>query len=89
MFSPSPIIVVHRETRLEGMLNRWGTRGQAKFLLQRAAAVERARQAERAGAPVGRAERSRIGTRHGRRLQRAGRRRRSLPHSPGYLGDAR
>jgi hypothetical protein len=53
MFSPSPIIVVHRETRLEGMLNRWGTRGQAKFLIQRAAAVERARQAERAGAPVG------------------------------------
>jgi hypothetical protein len=51
MFSPSPIVVVHRETRLEGVLRRWGTRGQAKFLIGQAAAVERARQAERAGVP--------------------------------------
>jgi hypothetical protein len=46
MFSPSPIVVVHRETRLEGVLRRWGTRGQAKFLIRQAAAVELARQAE-------------------------------------------
>jgi hypothetical protein len=50
MFAPSPIIVVHRETRLEGMLRRAGTRGQAKFLIRQAAAVERARQAEKVGA---------------------------------------
>ena len=52
MFSPSPIIIVHRETRLEGVLRRWGTRGQAKFVIRQAAAVERARQAESTGAPV-------------------------------------
>jgi hypothetical protein len=52
MFSPSPIIIVHRETRLEGMLRRWGTRGQAKFLIRKAAAAERARQEERTGAPI-------------------------------------
>src|SRR5271163_348754 len=52
MFSPSPIIIVHRETRLEGMLRRWGTRGQARFLIRQAAAIEDARQAERAGAPI-------------------------------------
>jgi NAD kinase len=52
MFSPSPIIIVHRETRLEGMLRRWGTRGQAKFVIRQAAAMERARQAEKTDAPV-------------------------------------
>jgi hypothetical protein len=52
MFSPSPIIIVHRETRLEGMLRRWGTRGQAKFRMTQAAAVENARQAERTGSPT-------------------------------------
>ena len=52
MFSPSPIIIVHRETRLEGVLRRWGTRGQAKFVIRQAAAMERARQAESTGAPV-------------------------------------
>jgi len=51
MFSPSPIIIVHRETRLEGILQRWGTRGQAKFLMRQAALVEGARQAERTGVP--------------------------------------
>jgi hypothetical protein len=52
MFSPSPIIIVHRETRLEGVLRRWGTRGQAKFVIRQAAAMERARQAEHTGLPV-------------------------------------
>jgi hypothetical protein len=51
MFSPSPIVVVHRETRLEGVLRRWGTRGQAKFLIRQAALVEAARQAERIDSP--------------------------------------
>jgi hypothetical protein len=51
MFAPSPIIIVHRETRLEGMLRRWGTRGQARFRIRQAAALESARQAERAAAP--------------------------------------
>jgi hypothetical protein len=45
MFSPSPIIIVHRETQLEGVLRRWGTRGQAKFVIRQAAAMERARRA--------------------------------------------
>jgi hypothetical protein len=52
MFSPNPIVIVHRETRLEGVLRRWGTRGQAKFLISQAAAAENARQAERAGVPI-------------------------------------
>jgi hypothetical protein len=52
MFSPSPIIIVHRETRLEGVLRRWGTRGQARFVIRQAAAMERARQAASTGAPV-------------------------------------
>jgi hypothetical protein len=52
MYSPSPIVIVHRETRLEGMLRRWGTRGQARFLMRQAAVVESARQAERSGAPT-------------------------------------
>jgi len=52
MFSPSPIVIIHRETRLEGMLRRWGTRGQAKFVIRQAAAVERARLAERTRAPI-------------------------------------
>jgi hypothetical protein len=52
MFSPSPIIIVHRETRLEGMLRRWGTRGQAQFVIRQAAVMERARQAEKTDTPV-------------------------------------
>jgi NAD kinase len=52
MYSPSPIVIVHRETRLEGVLRRWGTRGQAKFVIRQAAARERARQAERTEAPA-------------------------------------
>ena len=52
MFSPSPIIIVHRETRLEGVLRRWGTRGQARFVIRQAAVVESARQAQQTGASV-------------------------------------
>jgi hypothetical protein len=52
MFSPSPIIIVHRETRLEGVLRRWGTRGQAKFVIRQAALMEQAREAEHTGLPV-------------------------------------
>jgi NAD kinase len=37
------IVVVTRQTRMEGLLQRWATRGQAKFMFRQAKAVERAR----------------------------------------------
>lgn len=37
------IAVVTRETRLEGMLKRWSTRGQARFVLRKARSLEAAR----------------------------------------------
>lgn len=37
------IVVVTRQTRMEGLLQRWATRGQARFMFKQAKAVERAR----------------------------------------------
>ena len=37
------IIVVTRQTRMEGLLARWATRGQARFMFKQAKAVARAR----------------------------------------------
>lgn len=37
------IIVVMRQTRMEGLLARWATRGQARFMFKQAKAVARAR----------------------------------------------
>jgi hypothetical protein len=40
LYNPQPrIAVVTRETRLEGLLQRWATRGQAKYVFRRARAV--------------------------------------------------
>lgn len=42
----SSIVVVTRPTRLEGLRARWGTKKQAKFVLQRAHAIEEERAAK-------------------------------------------
>jgi len=42
------IAVVTRKTRLQGVLARWATRGQARFMLAQAAVHERVRQGRRA-----------------------------------------
>lgn len=42
----SGIAVVTRKTRLKGLLSRWATRGQAKFMLAQAVVHERARQGQ-------------------------------------------
>ena len=40
------IVIVTRKTRLRGVLSRWATRGQAKFMLAQAVVHERARQGQ-------------------------------------------
>lgn len=40
------IVIVTRETRLAGLLQRWGTRGQAKFVHQRARAAAKVQAGE-------------------------------------------
>ncbi len=43
MFVPSPIILIHRDTPLENLLRRWSTRGRARFVMNQASEIERAR----------------------------------------------
>ncbi|HEX5105429.1 MAG TPA: hypothetical protein VFV87_16535, partial [Pirellulaceae bacterium] len=47
------IAIVTSPTRLEGLRRRWGTLGQAKFLLKQAHVHERARRAGNAEAQQG------------------------------------
>ena len=48
MFDPRPgIAVITRKTRLQGLLGRWATRGQAKFRLKQSRMQEQARTRQR------------------------------------------
>src|SRR5262245_14984918 len=46
MYAPPGIAIVTAPTRLEGLRRRWGTLGQAKFLLRHAHAHEQARRSD-------------------------------------------
>src|SRR5215210_1593320 len=45
------IVIVTRETRLAAVRKKYGTRGQAKFLMVRSRAIESERSAARSAAP--------------------------------------